>query len=174
MDLSWLLSSPKDFCCVRDLIVSSIREISTKDKIAQLASIELKGTLILPSVACKLGLPCVAVRKERKKYGLTGRVCGGTVDKGERILFFDDVISEGTSKLEGIKPLEEMGALIRHVVVVVDREHGGRETLERLGYKVHSLATISELTTHLQKSKSIPEEQAETVLKYVESVKRKR
>ena len=68
-----------------------------------MASIELKGALICPSIACKVNLPCIIVRKEAKAYGVTGRIAGADVAKGDNILFFDDVISEGLSKIEGIK-----------------------------------------------------------------------
>lgn len=71
------------------------------------------------------------------------------------------------SKLEGIKPLEELGAHVKHLMVVVDREQGGKETLEKLGYKVHSLAKISEIVGALRKSKKISREQADAVLDYI-------
>jgi orotate phosphoribosyltransferase len=82
------------------------------DRIDKLASIELKGALILPSIACNVGLPSVVVRKENKAYGVTGRIAGAEVVRGDCVLFFDDVVSEGLSKLEGIKPLEELGARV--------------------------------------------------------------
>jgi len=137
------------------------------DKIDKLASIELKGALILPSIACRVNLPCVVVRKEEKAYGVTGRIVGGEVVEDEHILFFDDVVSEGLSKLEGIKPLEELGAHVENVMVVVDREQGGKENLERLGHKVHALTTISELVERLLQFSCVSEEQADAVLNYV-------
>ena len=79
-----------------------------------MASIELKGALIIPSIACQLNLPCIIVRKESKAYGVTGRTAGADVAKGDNVLFFDDVISEGISKIEGIKPLQDLGANVKH------------------------------------------------------------
>ena len=64
--------------------------------------------------------------------------------KGDNILFFDDVISEGLSKVEGIKPLQELGGNVKHLLVVVNREQGGKENLEKLSFKVHALAKVSE------------------------------
>jgi uridine monophosphate synthetase len=98
---------------------------------------------------------------------VTGRVAGAEVARGDRVLFFDDVVSEGLSKVEGIKPLEERGALVKHLLVVVDREQGGREKLEKLGYRVHALAKISEVVESLYQSGSISKEQADAVLSYV-------
>lgn len=167
IDLSCLLSSPKDFCCVVDAVVDEIKRIVAFDRIDKLASIELKGALLLPSIACRLNLPCVVMRKAEKRYGVTGRIAGGTVVRGERILFFDDVVTDGMSKVEGVKPLEEFGARIEPIMVVVDREQGGRENIERLGYKFRALTTISELVRCLLQSSCIPEEQADAVLDYI-------
>lgn len=167
IDLACLLSSPKDLCRVVEVAACEIRNIMAIDRVDKLASIELKGALVLPSVGCAVGLPCVVVRKEEKAYGVTGRIAGAEVCKGDHILFFDDVISEGLSKIEGIKPLEELGAKVEHLLVVVDREQGGKENLEKLGYKVHALAKVSELTNSLLASGYISKEQSDAVMNYV-------
>ncbi|MBS7633274.1 orotate phosphoribosyltransferase [Candidatus Bathyarchaeota archaeon] len=171
IDLACLLSSPRDFCTIADSVAEEITKITASSKIDKLATIELKGALILPSIGCKLELPCIIVRKEDKAYGVTGRIAGAEVTKGEKILFFDDVVTEGLAKLEGIKPLEELGAKISHLMVVVDREQGGRENLEKLGYKVHALATITDLVEKLVQSNRIPEKHAQAVLDYVAQFK---
>ena len=167
IDLSCLLSSPRDFSCVVDEVVGEVKRIMVFDKVDKLASIELKGALLLPSIACQLNLPCVVVRKRNKKYGVTGRIAGGDVFRGERMLFFDDVITDGMSKLEGIRPLEQLGTRVENVIVVVDREQGGRENIERSGYKFQALTRISELAKCLLKSSNISEEQVNVVLDYV-------
>jgi len=167
IDLARLLSSPKDLYIIAEIAASEVKKLSTSERIDKIASIELKGALIAPSVACITNLPCVIVRKEQKAYGVAGRLAGAEVSKGEHVLFFDDVVSEGLSKLEGIKPLEELGATVKHIMVVVNREQGGKENLEKAGYKVHALAKVSELVNSLLESKRISKEQADTVSSYI-------
>lgn len=162
-----MLSSPRDFKIVVDAVADEIRKNQSYSNIDKLASVELKGALLLPSVATKLNLPCLVVRKEKKEYGVTGRIAGGEVKKGENILFFDDVVTDGKSKLEGIKPLQELGARVDTVLVVIDREQGGRENLENLGFKFRAVARLSELVNALSKSHKITEEQANVILNYV-------
>jgi uridine monophosphate synthetase len=169
IDLACLLSSPKDVCTLADIAADRIRQLRALVEIDKLASIELKGALILPSVACRTDLPCTVVRKEEKVYGATGRIAGAAVVKGERILFFDDVISEGLSKLEGIKPLEQLGARVENILVVVDREQHGAENLEKLGYKVHALAKVTELVERLLRDSRISRDQADAVFNYVKN-----
>lgn len=169
IDLACLLSSPKDMHSIVGAATDEIRRIMTFDKVDKLASIELRGALIATNIAYHLNLPCLVVRKEMKTYGVTGKIVGGEVAKGENILFFDDVISEGASKIEGIRPLEELGAHIKNVLVVVDREQGGKENLEKLGYRVYALAKISDIITSLFHSARISKEHANTILNYIKN-----
>jgi uridine monophosphate synthetase len=169
IDLARVLSSPKQLCTVAESAAEKITQIMTTNRIDKLASIELKGALIVPSIACILNLPCIIVRKEDKSYGVTGRIAGANVSEGDNILFFDDVISEGLSKVEGMKPLQDLGANVKHLMVVVNREHGGKEKLEKLGYKVHALAKITEIVDSLYRKKSISKDQAGNVLNYVKN-----
>ena len=170
IDLARVLSVPKQLCTIAEVASERIRQIMVAERIDKLASIELKGALIAPSIACNLNLPCVIVRKEEKAYGVTGRIAGAEVCKGDNILFFDDVISEGLSKVEGIKPLQALGANVKHLLVVVNREHGGKEKLEKLGYNVHSLAKISGIVDSLYIGNHISKEQADKVLDYVRNL----
>ena len=167
IDLSCLLSSPKDFQCIVDAVADEVEGILSSRKIDKLASIELKGALILPSVATKLNLPCVVVRKETKQYGVTGRIAGGEVKKGDHMLFIDDVVTDGESKLEGIKPLLEGGAKVETILVVIDREQGGKKNLEKQGFQLHAVTTLSEVVQALIKTRKVSEEQAETILRYI-------
>jgi orotate phosphoribosyltransferase len=167
IDLARLLSSPKKLCFIADLAAEQVRQIMVSDRIDKLASIELKGALMLPSIACKVNLPCVVVRKEEKAYGVTGRIAGADIAKGDNILFFDDVISEGLSKVEGIKPLQALGGNVKHLLVVVNREQGGKENLEKLGFRVHALAKISDIVHSLYLNKHISREQVDDVLAFV-------
>lgn len=167
IDLARLLSSPEQLCAIAEVVAEQVRQIMLSDRIDKLASIELKGALIVPSIACKVNLPCVVVRKEEKAYGVTGRIAGADIGKGDNILFFDDVISEGLSKVEGIKPLQELGANVKHLLVVVNREQGGKETLEKLGFRVHALAKISEIVTSLYQNRHISKDQTDKVLDYL-------
>jgi len=167
IDLSWLLSSPDDLRKVVNLIADEIKNLMSEREVNKLASIELKGALLLPIIAYKLRMPCIIVRKESKSYGVQGRIAGGMVEAGDRFIFFDDVITSGESKVEGIKPIEEADGRIETILVVVDREQGGREELERRGYSLVSVSTISDVTHSLLKAGKIHRDQAEEILQYI-------
>jgi orotate phosphoribosyltransferase len=167
IDLTWLLSSPQDFGTIVDVVAEEIEPMVSSGKVNKLASIELKGALLVPSIAGKLGVPCVVIRKESKSYGLTDRITGGEVRKGDRVAFFDDVITSGASKVEAIKLLEESGGKIETIVVVVDREQGGKKELEKKGYKVKPVTTITEIVKSLMSFKTLSRSQANEILGYL-------
>lgn len=169
IDMARLLSAPKELCLIAEAAADKIKQIMTIEKLDKIASIELKGALIASNIACKVNLPCVIVRKEEKAYGVTGRIAGADVVKGENILFFDDVISEGLSKIEGVKPLKELGANVKHLLVVVNREQGGKENLEKIGFQTHALAKISEIVEVLYEAGDISKTQAEAVKTYIKN-----
>jgi uridine monophosphate synthetase len=88
-------------------------------------------------------VPLVYPRREEKGYGTRRRI-EGQFKAGERVALIDDIITDGASKLEAIAPLEEAGLIVKDLIVLVDREQGGRELLARRGYTLHAVLTISQ------------------------------
>ena len=88
-------------------------------------------------------VPLVYPRRETKDYGTRRRI-EGQFKPGERVVLIDDIITDGASKVEAIQPLEEAGLVVKDLVVLVDREQGGRELLAARGYVVHAVLTISQ------------------------------
>lgn len=70
------------------------------------------------------------VRKERKEHGLQRWVEGPPLDRGERCLIVEDVVTTGGSTLQAIERVREEGFAIVGVVVVLDRLAGGGEAIE--------------------------------------------
>ncbi len=66
IDMARLLALPKELCIIADAAADKIREISALERVDKVASIELKGALIVPSIACKVDLPCIIVVKKQK------------------------------------------------------------------------------------------------------------
>ena len=84
------------------------------------------------------------VRKEPKKYGLQKWV-EGAVDKGDRVLIVDDVITSGKSTLAAISRSREAGLKVVKVLAMVDRqEQGGRQAIEAEA-PFEALCTLSDL-----------------------------
>ena len=97
-------------------------------------------------VAGQRGIDLVSfvIRKESKKHGLMKWIEGG-MTSGDRVVIIDDVITTGGSAIKAIDKAEEAGLEIVKVIVLVDREEGGRENIQKRGYEVEAIFTKSEL-----------------------------
>ncbi len=94
-------------------------------------------------------LQAFVVRKAAKDHGTAQWVEGG-VAPGSHVVVVDDVITTGNSTIQAIERARDAGLVVEHVVVLVDREEGGREQVEKQGVEVHALVTRSELLARRQ------------------------
>jgi orotate phosphoribosyltransferase len=85
-----------------------------------------------------------SVRKEAKTHG-TGRRIEGNFTPGDPVVVVEDVLTSGGSARQAIDAIQAEGGRVLGVLVVVDREEGGRAVLERLGVQVVSLTRAGEL-----------------------------
>lgn len=110
----------------------------------RLAAIPYAALPIGAAVALEMGLPMIYPRKEAKDYG-RARPIEGAFQPGDRAVVLDDLITTGGSKLQAIEPLEAAGLEVRDVVVLIDREQGGREDLAEAGYRLHAVLGLREM-----------------------------
>jgi orotate phosphoribosyltransferase len=74
------------------------------------------------------------VRKEAKKHGTQNKI-ENELRSGTKIVVVDDVITTGKSTLTACDEFQKAGYEIVGILAIVDREAGGRKTLEdRFGY----------------------------------------
>jgi orotate phosphoribosyltransferase len=89
------------------------------------------------------------VRKEAKTHGM-GRLIEGPFRTGDRVAVIEDVITTGGSALRAAEAIRTAGGQVVGVLALVDREEGGRETLERAGLEVRSLTRASDIVALLR------------------------
>ncbi|MFW6126169.1 MAG: orotate phosphoribosyltransferase [Chloroflexota bacterium] len=80
------------------------------------------GIIIAFEVAKQMGTK--AIYAERAEDGRDFRR-GLTINRGDRVLVVDDVLTTGSSTLEVVKAVERYGGSIAGVAVLVDRSPGG-------------------------------------------------
>ena len=123
-----------------------------------------KGITLAAAVAIELArlgrnVPYAYNRKEAKDHGEGGTLVGAPV--AGRVLIIDDVISAGTSVRESIAMITAAGGTPAAVAIALDRQEkatdDGRDAPwsavqfveDRLGLKVASIATLSDLLQYL-------------------------
>ncbi|MBT4120451.1 MAG: orotate phosphoribosyltransferase [Candidatus Magasanikbacteria bacterium] len=112
--------------------------------------------------------PMVMRRKEVKGYG-TRKAIEGYFENGQNCLIVEDLITSGSSVFETIEPLEHEGLKITDIVVLVDREQGGKKHIEGKGYNLHSVLTISQVLETLEVEEKLDSEMVSKVKEFITS-----
>ena len=82
------------------------------------------------------------VRKAEKAHGLQRRIEGPDV-KGRKVLAVEDTSTTGGSVLTAVEALNEAGAIVVGVAVIVER--GAKEKVESAGFKYLAAYQLSDL-----------------------------
>lgn len=125
----------------------------------RIVTAEIMGIHISALVSCMTGIPLVIIRK--KKFGLPGEVeflseesyrktakeeevklYINSIQRGDRVLIIDDVMSEGGTVIGMIKGLQKAGAIVKDVVVVFNRGRALQRVKEETGHDVKTLADV--------------------------------
>ena len=155
VDLRPLASDPK----ILKKLVEHLLEILPKDNKLDLICGVPYAALPMATVMSLLSeIPLIMKRKEAKGYG-TKKLIEGIYKQGQSCLLVEDVITSGKSLLETIAEVEKEGVKVSDIVVVLDRQQGGKELLEQKGYRVHTLFTIAEVVKILHEAGEIDDEQ---------------
>ena len=96
-------------------------------------------------------LRAFTIRKEAKSHG-TRKLIEGAFQKGDRVAIVEDVVTTGHSALRAIDAVKDAGGHIAGVFALVDREEGGREAIEKAGYKLISVTHRRELIALISRS----------------------
>ncbi|HKW43330.1 MAG TPA: orotate phosphoribosyltransferase [Thermoplasmata archaeon] len=110
----------------------------------RIAGVELGAVPIAAAVSLASGKPYIMVRKTSKEHG-TKHDFEGDLNRGDRVLFVEDVVTTGGTLRGAIERLRGHGAVIEDCVCVVDREEGGRMLLAEIGVRLHALLAAKDL-----------------------------
>lgn len=115
------------------------------ESVQAVAGVELGGCPLASAVSLVSfqrgrALDAFYVRKAQKDHGSKRRVEGDkSLRAGLKVALLEDVITTGGSSLNAVAALAEVGVQVTHIVALVDRDEGGRETIEAQGVKVISV-----------------------------------
>ena len=145
VDLRPLASDPK----ILKRLANYLLDMLPLDNFDLICGVPYAALPMATAMSLESYLPLIIKRKEAKDYG-TKKMIEGIYTKGQNCLLVEDVITSGKSLLETIPEIEDEGITVSDIVVVLDREQGGKEMLEGKGYRVHTLFTISEVCKMLK------------------------
>lgn len=133
----------------------------TKDLgITRVVTIESSGIAPAQMTALTMGVPMVIMKKsnsrilenalqtevfsftKNKRYQLT--VKPEFINKDDKVLLVDDFMANGEAALGAIRLIEQAGAEVTAVGIVIEKSfQPGRRLLEEKGYRVFSLARVA-------------------------------
>lgn len=134
----------------------------------RIAGIPYAALPIATAVSLRMGRPMIYPRKEVKEHGLRQAI-EGEYHAGERVVVLDDLITTGASKFEAIQPLTEAGLVVEDVVVLIDRQSGGREDLAARGLRLHAVLTLTQMLDILLRHGRIDAGERQKVLTWLNS-----
>jgi len=167
IDLRQTISSP----ITMDWIANSLNRIILneigKERIDKILGVPTAGVPFATVVSQKLGIPLIYYRQARKEHGVRKKI-EGILDRNDRVLIVDDLITTGESVIEAAEVVREQGGVVNELVVLLDREQGGPENLRKARIEPHVLFKISDAMTWLHSVGLISKEIYETLKKYIE------
>ena len=136
IDLRVLVSYPKILKEVSRMLYDKIDNIE-----GTLCGLPYAGIPYAQTMSIMYNRPIILLRKEKKKHG-TSKMIEGVINDNDELIIVDDILTSGTSIIESLEYLDKFK--IKKILVIVDRNEGGRETLKELGYEVESLFSIDD------------------------------
>jgi uridine monophosphate synthetase len=154
IDLRVLVSFPTTL----NEVALALKELALPLSFDRLAGIPYSGLTLAVALSLVSNKPLIYSRKETKDYG-TKKKIEGLFNEGETVLVVDDLITTGESKFEAVEVFKEAGLKVKDIVVLIDREQGGKEQLKKKGISLHSFLTVTEYLEILRKHNKLSEQE---------------
>jgi len=157
VDLRLIPSYPHQFRKMIKNLQNLIVEKTGLNDFDCLASVPTGGLVVTSALAIEIVKPLIYVRSKPKEHGTTKSI-EGKISAGMKVVMVDDVVTTGTSVLNGINQLKEAGLLVSDLYVIINRLEGADKALSDIGVQPHQLTDILEITDILFQEKLIDKE----------------
>ena len=116
-DCRKIISFPKERKRLMEFALNIIKDKSFFKKITNISGGETAGIPFSSFLSSKLNLPMTYIRKEKKKFGKKSQI-EGIMTKNDHVILVEDLITDGGSKLEFLRAIENSGAKIEAIFVI--------------------------------------------------------
>lgn len=166
VDLRVVPSFPEAFQKICSFYVGFVKEKIGEKSFDRIVGIPITGIPFATIIAYNSKKPFLYIRKGVRLHGRQRRI-EGILAPGNRVLLVDDLITTGLSLEKAAKALTAEGGIVTDAVVLIDRQEGGKEKLEKRGIKLHALLNMSDIASTLCELGTIDELQMKTILKQI-------
>ncbi len=130
-----------------EAIARLIYETYLKDEKFDILACKALGSVpLVVTLSLLTRKPMLILRERPKEHGLGGIVVGPVEKvKDSEVIIIDDVCTTGSTILQVADVVRKLGGRVRKAIVIVDREEGCRENLEKEGIELLCLYKRSDL-----------------------------
>lgn len=164
IDLRLTISNPKLLVMIAEAMHEKVRSYP----VDLICGVPYTALPFATAISIQHSIPMILRRKEKKEHG-TEKLIEGIFQKDQRCLIVEDVITSGQSIFETVVPLLKEGIIVEDIVVLVDREQGGKTFIESKGFRLHSVCTLSAIVQELLREQKINESIAASVKQFIQS-----
>ena len=166
IDLRQTISSPITMDWIGNALTRIVINEIGKDKIDKILGVPTAGVPFATVVSQKLAIPLIYYRQARKEHGVRKKI-EGILDRNDRVLIIDDLVTTGESVIESAEVVRDQGGVVNELVVLLDREQGGKERLRSSRIEPHVLFKISDAMEWLHTVGLIEDAIFDTVRTYI-------
>jgi orotate phosphoribosyltransferase len=167
VDLRQTISSPITMDWIGNSLTRIVSNEIGKEKIDKILGVPTAGVPFATVVSQKLGVPLIYYRHARKEHGVRKKI-EGILERNDRVLVIDDLITTGESVIEAAEVVRDQGGVVNELVVLLDREQGGQERLRSARIEPHVLFKISDAMSWLHSVGLIAHEVYQALKAYIE------
>ncbi|RYP62073.1 hypothetical protein DL770_009648 [Monosporascus sp. CRB-9-2] len=149
IDILPIFRSPVLFASLLDVLLHQIEETFPSNKPEVIVGLEARGFLFGPTLALRLGVPFVPVRKSgkmpgtcftevyEKEYGKDEfQIQADSIQKGQKVLIVDDILATGGTAAAARKLVEKCGGdFIGYLFIIEITVLRGHDQRKQLGDK---------------------------------------
>jgi len=136
-----------------------------------LAGIPLAAVSFTSSLKNKFYKGMITPRTDNKTHGSGAKIDGFfESDVGKKVVLIDDLITKANSKIEAATILRDSGIIVTDVVVLIDRNQGGREQLAEIGLELHSAILLDDMLDYYLETGTISKETYDDTVKRLEEL----
>ncbi|MEM8749325.1 MAG: orotate phosphoribosyltransferase [Pseudomonadota bacterium] len=164
IDCRKLISYPRIRSAVCDFGCATVMRNAGFEKYDVVAGGETAGIPYAAFMSERLGLPMIYIRKKPKGFGRNARI-EGDLKEGQRVLFVEDLTTDGGSKIGFADAIRDAGATVTDTfsVFYYDIFKDAPATLKSHGMNLHYLTTWHEVLDVARADKLFDEKTLEAV-----------
>jgi len=159
-----LMSYPKERNIIVNYFIKLMQEHALEPDV--IAGIATSGIPWASWIAAELKLPMIYIRSKSKGHGKENLI-EGKLEKGQKVVIIEDLISTGGSSLNGANAVKEAGAkVLANVAIFTYELPDAEKNFKEAGIKLITLTKFSSLAEIAEKEDYIDKEEKASLLEW--------